>query len=91
MPFLSRSKELRKALKIDQADAEELSNRIHGLELNQMRDEQEKRRIRERIFEAYKVDLESPPDDIIRVGEEDATAIEHINVFKERLRRLLQP
>jgi chromosome segregation protein len=86
--ILIEIEELRKAVKVDQADVEDLSNRIHGLELDQARDEQEKRRVRERIFEAYKVDLESPPDDLILVEEEEAAVIERINLFKERLRRL---
>ncbi|HUI91419.1 MAG TPA: chromosome segregation protein SMC [Chitinivibrionales bacterium] len=80
--------EQRKALKADQAEAEELSNKFHGLELDQARDEQEKRRIRERMFEVYKVDLESPPEDLLRVEEEEAVVVERINTFKERLRRL---
>jgi chromosome segregation protein len=80
--------ELRKALKTESNDVEELSNRIHGLELDQTRDDQEKRRIRERIWQAYEVDLESPPADIMRVEQEDAAVTENISMFKERLRRL---
>jgi chromosome segregation protein len=80
--------ELRKALRTEQAEVEELSNRIHSLELDQTRDDQEKRRIRERIYEAYKVDLESPPEDILSVEEDEAAVLENISIFKERLRRL---
>ncbi len=80
--------EIRKSLKTESGDVEELSNRIHGLELEQTRDEQEKRRIRERIWQAYEVDLETPPSDIMVVAEEDAAVAENINMFKERLRRL---
>jgi chromosome segregation protein len=80
--------EIRKVLKADTGDSEELSNRIHGLELDQTRDEQEKRRIRERIYEAYKVDLESPDEEIAGIEEDESAVMERINVFKERLRRL---
>jgi chromosome segregation protein len=80
--------EIRKALKTESNDIEELSNKIHGFELDQTRDDQEKRRIRERIWQAYEVDLESPPADLVRVEEEDAAVTENINMFKERLRRL---
>jgi len=80
--------EIRKALKTEASDVEELSNRIHGLELDQTRDDQEKRRIRERIWQAYEVDLESPPEDLMAVEQEDAEVAENINMFKERLRRL---
>jgi chromosome segregation protein len=80
--------EIRKTLKTDQGYGEELSDKIHGLELDQTRDEQERRRIRERIFEAYKVDLESPEEQIGAVDEDEAAVIERIEMFKERLRRL---
>jgi|WetSurMetagenome_2_1015567.scaffolds.fasta_scaffold00119_11 chromosome segregation protein len=79
---------IRQTLKADQAGVEELSEKIHGLELDQTRDEQEKRRIRERIYEAYKVDLESPEERIALVEEDGAAVIERIEMFKERLRRL---
>jgi chromosome segregation protein len=80
--------EIRKTLRTESSDVEELSNRIHSLELDQTRDDQEKRRIRERIWQAYEVDLESPPEDIMRVEAEDAAVAENITMFKERLRRL---
>jgi chromosome segregation protein len=81
--------EIRKALKTESNDIEELSNRIHGLELDQTRDDQEKRRIRERIWNTYEVDLESPPaEGILHVEEDDAVVSENIAMFKERLRRL---
>jgi chromosome segregation protein len=80
--------EIRKTLRTESSDVEELSNRIHSLELDQTRDDQEKRRIRERIWQAYEVDLESPSEDIMRVEAEDAAVAENITMFKERLRRL---
>jgi chromosome segregation protein len=86
--LLLEIEEIRKTLKTESNDIEELSNRIHGFDLDQTRDDQEKRRIRERIWQAYEVDLESPPEDIIRVEQEDAEAAENITMFKERLRRL---
>jgi len=86
--ILLEVEDVRKVLKTDQADVEELSNRFHTFELDQTRDEQEKRRIRERIWQTYEIDLEAPPADLMRVEEEDSVVTENISMFKERLRRL---
>jgi chromosome segregation protein len=80
--------EMRKAVKLDQQEIEELSNRVHSMELDQTRDDQEKRRIRERIWQAYEIDLESPPQDLAAAGDDEAAVLENITMFKERLRRL---
>ncbi len=80
--------EIRKVLKADTSEVEELSNRMHGQELDQTRDEQEKRRVRERIYEAHKVDLESPEEQIAAVEEDPSEVTQRIEMFKERLRRL---
>jgi chromosome segregation protein len=78
----------RNKIKLIESEIENLSNIIHNLELEQTRDEQEQRRIRERIFESYKIDLESPQENISYLDREDSQVLEDINIYKERLKRL---
>jgi chromosome segregation protein len=82
--------ETRKTVRADQAQLEEAANAVHGLEIEHTRIEQEKRRIRERMWEAYEIDLESPPEAIPVIDDEDAAVTENINMFKERLKRIGQ-
>jgi chromosome segregation protein len=60
------------------------------MEIEQTRDEQEKRRIRERMWQAYEIDLEAPPEALPAIDDEDASVVENISMFKERLKRLGQ-
>ncbi|HEX7511328.1 MAG TPA: hypothetical protein VF335_08515, partial [Chitinivibrionales bacterium] len=80
--------EVRKQVREDQGAMEEVSNAFHALEIEQTRDDQEKRRIRERIWQGYEIDLETPPEGLPVIDDEDATVTENINMFKERLKRL---
>jgi chromosome segregation protein len=80
--------EIRKTVRANQLKLEETSNVLHACEIEQTRDDQEKRRIRERIWQSYEVDLESPPEGLPVIADEDATVTENIAMFKERLRRL---
>lgn len=80
--------EVRKELRADQQTLEEVSNGFHAHEIDQTRDEQEKRRIRERIWQAYEIDLESPPEGLPVIDNEDAAVMENITMFRERLKRL---
>ena len=82
--------ETRKTMRVDQSQLEEVANAVHGMEIEQTRIDQEKRRIRERMWQAYEVDLESPPEPIPAVDDEDTTATENITMFKERLKRIGQ-
>jgi hypothetical protein len=50
---LMEVEDLRKNVKTDQTQFEEISNQVHTVELDQTRDEQEQRRIRERMWESY--------------------------------------
>jgi chromosome segregation protein len=79
---------IRKDMRADQAQLEETANTFHSVEIEQTRDDQEKRRIRERIWQAYEIDLESPPEDLPVIDDEDAKVTENINMFRERLKRL---
>ena len=82
--------ETRKTVRADQAHLEEVANTVHGMEIEQTRIDQEKRRIRERMWQAYEIDLESPPEAIPVIDDEDAAVTENINMFKERLKRIGQ-
>jgi chromosome segregation protein len=80
--------DMRKTVRTDQNRLEEVGNTVHAAEIEQTREEQEKRRIRERIWQAYEIDLESPPEGLPAIEEEDASIVENIAMFKERLHRL---
>ncbi len=80
--------EHRKAAKIEQSNFEEFSNRIHAAEIEQTRDEQEQRRIRERIWEAYEVDLSAPVEEIPVIAEDETEVMRQIEMLRERLRRV---
>ena len=82
--------ETRKTVRVDQAQLEEVATALHGMEIEQTRIDQEKRRVRERMWQAYEVDIESPPEPIPVVDDEEATAMENITMFKERLKRIGQ-
>ena len=79
---------IRKTVRNDQARLEEVGNIIHAWEIDQTREDQEKRRIRERIWQTYEIDFESPPEGIQAIADEDASVLDNISMFKERLRRL---
>ena len=63
-------------------------NRKHELEVNQTRDEEQKHAIREKIYNAYEIDLQSPPEAIPIVDREEAEVPENIQILKERIRRI---
>ncbi len=69
-------------------ELDELSTRKHGFEVGQTRDEEQKRAIREKIYESYEIDLQSPEEELPILDSEDADVVENINVLKERLRRV---
>jgi chromosome segregation protein len=80
--------EARKALKIGQNQVEELGGVLHTAELDQTRDEQEQHRIRERMWEAYEVDLSSPAGPFQEVSDNDAAVEQNIEMLRERIRRV---
>jgi chromosome segregation protein len=80
--------ELRKVAKIEQSNFEEISNQIHANEIEQTRDEQEQRRIRERIWEAWEVDLTAPVEELPVISEAEAEVLQQIDMLRERLRRV---
>lgn len=82
--------EIRKGNKTVQSELEQQTGRIHEIDIHQTRDEQEQRRIRERIFEAYEIDLVSPNEPLPLIDQEDAEVSENIQVLRERIRRVGQ-
>jgi chromosome segregation protein len=82
--------EVRKEAKVAQGELQEISNKIHDLEIKQTRDEQDSRRIREKIWEAYEIDLESPPENLPLIDQEDSQILENIAMLKERIKHVGQ-
>jgi chromosome segregation protein len=80
--------EERKEVKVFHKNLEELSNRKHGFEVDQTRDEEQKRAIREKIYTTYEIDLQSPEEEIPVIDKEDAEIEENIHVLKERIHRV---
>ncbi len=80
----------RKEIKGVQSELEEIANQVHDSELKQTRDEQERRRIRERIWEAYELDLETPPEGLPVIDEEDSAVVQNISMLKERIKHVGQ-
>lgn len=82
--------EVRKSNKTAQAELQEISNQVHDFEIKQTRDEQDSRRIREKIWEAYEVDLESPPENLLVIDEEESQVMQNISMLKERIKHVGQ-
>lgn len=80
--------EVRKEIKVLQHDYESASNQKHALDVSQTRDSEQQRSIREKIFNTYEIDLESPSEEIPMIDQEDASITDQIHMFKERLRRV---
>jgi len=78
----------RKAIKNDQAVTNRLSDEKHALEVDQTRDQEQRHAIRERMWEAYEIDLDSPPSDLPQLEGDDAGVLENIRMLKERLKRV---
>ncbi len=80
--------QVRKTVRTEQQELEGISNRKHSLEMEQTRDGEQLRSIRERIYQSYEIDLASPPEDLPMLDKEDADVTENIQMLKERLRRV---
>jgi chromosome segregation protein len=82
--------EIRKESKISQSELQEISNHVHDFEIKQTRDEQDQRRIREKIWEAYEIDLETPPENLMVIEIEDSEVVQNISMLKERIKHVGQ-
>ncbi|MDR0306044.1 MAG: chromosome segregation protein SMC [Chitinispirillales bacterium] len=81
----------RKEVKQVNNELEETANQVHDGELKQTRDEQERRRVRERIWEAYELDLEGlAQDEVAIIDEDDEAALKSISMYKERIKHVGQ-
>lgn len=81
---------MRKEAKAEQSGLEQLSESVHNLQISQTRDEDERRRIRERVYEAYEIDLEAPDEPIPALEEEEKATLEQIGTLRERIKRVGQ-
>lgn len=82
--------DVRKSLRSGQSELDSISNQVHDSEIKQTRDEQERRRIREKIWEAYEIDLDSPPENLPTIDEEDESVVQNIQMLKERIKHVGQ-
>jgi chromosome segregation protein len=81
----------RREIKAVNAELEEAGNLVHDAELKQTRDEQERRRGRERMWEAYEIDLEGMEQDGLAAIDEDHDAVtKEISMYKERIKHVGQ-
>jgi chromosome segregation protein len=80
--------EIRKQVKEERLEMDQLSTRVFELRNEETRAEEKMRALREKIFEAYKIDLQSPPEDVKQSELPDAEIEEAIRTYKERLSRL---
>ncbi|MBD3321688.1 MAG: chromosome segregation protein SMC [Chitinivibrionales bacterium] len=87
--ILSQIDETRRRVKEKVHENENLYAKIAGLNNELTRAEEKMRNIRERVFESYKVDLESCDVEIPDIEGEDRDIEENITRYKDRLGRLV--
>ncbi len=88
--ILMEIEEERKSLRDVRSEQDALGNTIHEEQLSLTRDEQEQRRIRERIWEVYEIDLETPPETIRPVPDDEQEIISTISMLRERIKHIGQ-
>jgi chromosome segregation protein len=83
--------EARKEVKAVISELEEAGARAHDAELKQARDEQERRHIREKIWNDYELDLESlEQEGLAVIDEDDEAVLGNISMYKERIKHVGQ-
>jgi chromosome segregation protein len=83
--------EARKDLKAVISELEGIGSQIHDAELKQARDEQDRRHIREKIWNDYELDLESlDQEGLAAIDEDDGAVIANISMYKERIKHVGQ-
>jgi chromosome segregation protein len=88
--MLLEIEEVRKTIRTNQNEQETLGNATHDEQIKLTRDEQEQRRIRERIWEVYEVDLATPPENLQEVAEEEEEVLRTIAMLRERIKHVGQ-
>ncbi len=87
---LARVDAMRQDEKTCSVELERLQQEFHNLEMEKTRDEERSRRIRERMWEAYEIDLNSPPAELPAAEWKPETVHEEIAMYKERIKRVGQ-
>jgi chromosome segregation protein len=80
--------DFRKNVKFEQADLEAVANTVHAAEIEQSRDEQEQHTIRDRIWEAYEINLQAPEQPLPEVTGDDASCLKTMEMCRERIKRV---
>ncbi|MDR2592045.1 MAG: chromosome segregation protein SMC [Chitinispirillales bacterium] len=88
---LAEINDLRNEIKAINGDLAAVGDSIHDGELKQANDEQERRRIRERMWESYELDIEGLDREGLAAIDEDGEAVmRDIAMYKERIRQVGQ-
>jgi chromosome segregation protein len=83
--------ELRAEIKGMNGELAEVGDAIHDAELKQERDEQERRRVRERMWESYELDIEDlERDGLAAIDGNDEAVMRDIAMYRERIKHLGQ-
>ncbi|MCL2218402.1 MAG: chromosome segregation protein SMC [Chitinispirillia bacterium] len=81
--------ELRKEIKAMNSEHGDAGNKIHDAQLKRDHAEQERRYGRERMFEAYEIDLEGlEQEGLAEIDEDDEAVTREIAMYKERLKHI---
>jgi chromosome segregation protein len=88
---LAEINDLRNEIKAVNGDLAAVGDSIHDGELKQANDEQERRRIRERMWESYELDIEGLDREGLAAVDEDGEAVTRdIAMYKERIKQVGQ-
>jgi len=88
---LAEINDARNEIKVINGDIATVGESIHDGELKQANDEQERRRIRERIWESYELDIEGlDREGLAAVDEDDEAVMRDIAMYKDRIKQVGQ-
>jgi len=88
---LAEINDLRNEIKVINGELAAAGDAIHDGELKQERDEQDRRHIRERMWEAYELDIEGlDQDGLTAIDEDDEAVMRDIAMYKERIKHVGQ-
>jgi len=80
----------RTAVRQKRQQLSELQAKLHKIDVDVTRFEQQSRQIREKMWETYEVDFEQQDLQIPQIDQDDAEVCENISVLKERIKRVGQ-
>ncbi|GBU22322.1 chromosome segregation protein [Fibrobacteres bacterium R8-0-B4] len=88
---LAEINDLRNEIKVLNGDLAAAGEAVHDGELKQANDEQERRRIRERMWESYELDIEGlDRGGLTVIDEDDEAVMRDIAMYKERIKQVGQ-